>query len=39
VVHVNAASSQAPGMGIEFVNLDDASEEVISNIISERCAS
>ena len=36
VVHVNPATSAAPGMGIEFVNLDDASEEVIDEIISAR---
>lgn len=39
VVHVNPVGSQAPGMGIEFVNLDDDSEVTIDKIISARAAS
>jgi uncharacterized protein (TIGR02266 family) len=36
VVHVNPQEHAVPGMGIEFVNLDDASQEVIDQIVSER---
>ena len=36
VVHVNHPSQANPGMGIEFINLDQNSQEVIDNIIAER---
>lgn len=36
VVHVNPPSHTVPGMGIEFVNLDDESREFIDSIIQER---
>ena len=36
VVHVNPPDHAAPGMGIEFVNLDDKSRDLIQEIVSER---
>ena len=36
VVHVNPPSHAVPGMGVEFVNLDDSSKLLISEIIEER---
>ena len=36
VVHVNPPGSAAPGMGVEFVNLDDESQATIDQIIAER---
>ena len=38
VVHVNPPDSAAPGMGVEFVNLDDESQGTIDQIIDERNA-
>ena len=38
VVHVNPPDSAAPGMGVEFVNLDDESQGTIDQIIAERNA-
>jgi molecular chaperone DnaK len=36
VVHVNPPDDPSPGMGVEFVNLDDASRLVIEEIVSSR---
>lgn len=36
VVHVNSAESAAPGMGVEFVNLDEESQATIDEIIHQR---
>lgn len=36
VVHVNPPSHPVPGMGVEFVNLDAASRQLIDRIIQER---
>jgi uncharacterized protein (TIGR02266 family) len=36
VVHVNPPTHEVPGMGIEFVNLDDESREFIDSIVQER---
>lgn len=36
VVHVNPPESPAPGMGVEFVNLDDESRRLIKEIVKER---
>ena len=36
VVHVNPPSHAVPGMGVEFVNLDDSSRALIRDITSER---
>jgi molecular chaperone DnaK len=36
VVHVNPPSHAVPGMGVEFVNLDDASLDLIREIVEER---
>jgi uncharacterized protein (TIGR02266 family) len=38
VVHVNPPEHVVPGMGIEFVNLDQGSRELIDRIIKERLA-
>ncbi|OGQ80987.1 MAG: hypothetical protein A2289_19680 [Deltaproteobacteria bacterium RIFOXYA12_FULL_58_15] len=38
VVHVNPADTPVPGMGIEFVNLDEESRRLIDDIIRERMA-
>ncbi len=38
VVHVNPPDHPVPGMGVEFVNLDSASRELIDRIIRERLA-
>lgn len=38
VVHVNPPDHAAPGMGIEFVNLDAESREFIDRLIQERMA-
>jgi len=36
VVHVNHPSQGNPGMGVEFVNIDDASRKLVEHIIDER---
>lgn len=36
VVHVNPPSSPVPGMGIEFINLDEQSENLIYDILADR---
>ncbi len=36
VVHVNPPDHAAPGMGIEFVNLDAASQDLIKEIVTDR---
>lgn len=36
VVHVNPPEHQDPGIGVEFVNLDADSRELIDEIVSER---
>lgn len=36
VVHVNPAGSAEPGLGIEFVSLDEDSKEMIRAIVNER---
>tara|TARA_Y100001934_G_C12140075_1_gene672119 strand:+ start:348 stop:695 length:348 start_codon:yes stop_codon:yes gene_type:complete len=36
VVHVNHPSQENPGMGIEFINIDQNSRDVIDHIIAER---
>ncbi|MBI5511258.1 MAG: TIGR02266 family protein [Deltaproteobacteria bacterium] len=36
VVHVNPPAHAVPGMGLEFVNLDAASQELIDRIVRER---
>jgi c-di-GMP-binding flagellar brake protein YcgR len=38
VVHVNPPDSAVPGMGLEFVNLDTASQELIDRIVKSRVA-
>ena len=38
VVHVNGASDDNPGMGLEFVNLDAASQARIDDIVAQRLA-
>lgn len=36
VVHVNPPGHAAPGIGVEFVNLDTKSRELIHDIVTER---
>jgi molecular chaperone DnaK len=36
VVHVNPPEHPVPGMGLEFVNLDTASQELIDRIVKSR---
>jgi len=36
VVHVNPPSHASPGMGVEFVNLDETSRSLIRGIVEER---
>ncbi len=36
VVHVNPPDHPAPGMGVEFVNMDAESHQLIQSIIDER---
>ena len=36
VVHVNPSTHQSPGMGVEFVNMDDQSRHLIHEIVQER---
>ncbi len=38
VVHVNPPDHPAPGMGVEFVDLDDNSRRLIDEIIAERAS-
>jgi molecular chaperone DnaK len=38
VVHVNPPEHPSPGMGVEFVNLDDESQKLIEQIIQERAS-
>ncbi len=38
VVHVNGAEDAVPGMGVEFVNLDEESRTLIDSIIRDRLA-
>lgn len=38
VVHVNPPEHPSPGMGVEFVNLDDASRGLIEDIMRERAS-
>ena len=36
VVHINDSQSKMPGMGLEFVNLDEKSQVLIDRIMTER---
>ena len=36
IVHINDADHPNPGIGIEFVNLDDSSKDIITDIINKR---
>lgn len=36
VVHVNGPDHEVPGMGVEFVNLDQDSRRLIKSIVDER---
>lgn len=36
VVHVNPPTHASPGMGVEFVNMDDGSRSLIQEIVQER---
>ncbi len=38
VVHVNLPSQDNPGMGIEFVNIDEKSQQLINDIVEKRLA-
>lgn len=38
VVHVNPPDHPSPGIGVEFVNLDDASRSLIEGIIRDRAS-
>ena len=38
VVHVNPPDHAVPGMGLEFVNLDNASQDLIDRIVKTRIA-
>tara|TARA_B100000959_G_C14852269_1_gene570615 strand:- start:636 stop:938 length:303 start_codon:yes stop_codon:yes gene_type:complete len=36
VVHVNSANHTHAGMGIEFINIDQESQQFINNLVNER---